>query len=192
MKRSMWVSFLVLAFSMVIGAQGLAIGGKIEDFSLADATGKVQTLDRLEGDKGAVVVFLSAQCPVVKAYNQRINDISTEYKAKGINFIGINSNMTESADWVRSHASENYNFPVLIDKNNILADKLGASVTPEAYYVDQNGILVYHGAIDNDKSAANITESYLKNALDLFLGGQKVVKTTARAFGCSIKRVTDQ
>lgn len=188
----MWLPVLMLVFSISIGAQGLAIGGKIVNFSLPDTTGKTQTLDGLKGDNGTVVIFLSAQCPVVKAYNQRINEISDEYKAKGINFIGINSNATESPDWVRSHAVENYKFSVLIDKNNILADKLGASVTPEAYYVDQNGILLYHGAIDNDRSATNITENYLKNGLDLFLSGQRPLKTTARAFGCGIKRVTEQ
>jgi peroxiredoxin len=163
----------------------------MENFSLPDTTGKTQTLDGLKGTKGAVVVFLSAQCPVVKAYNQRISEIANEYKAKGINFIGINSNVTESSDWVRSHAVENYKFPVLIDKNNILADKLGATVTPEVYYVDANRVLVYHGAIDNDKAATNITEPYLKNAFDLSLAGQKLVKTSAKAFGCGIKRVAD-
>lgn len=191
MKRSALLILSVFALAIGIRAQGLAIGGTMENFSLTDTTGKNQTLDGLKGDKGAVVIFLSAQCPVVKAYNQRINEIAAEYRTKGINFIGINSNATESADWVKSHAAENYKFPVLIDKSNILADKLGASVTPEAYFVDAGRALVYHGAIDNDKSAANITEPYLKNAFNLFMAGQNVVKTTARAFGCGIKRITD-
>jgi peroxiredoxin len=191
MKRSAWLLVTLLALAVGASAQGLAIGGTMENFSLPDTTGKTQTLDGLKGTKGAVVIFLSAQCPVVKAYNQRISEIANDYKAKGINFIGINSNVTESGDWVKSNAAENYKFPVLIDKNNILADKLGAMVTPEAYYVDANRALVYHGAIDNDRSATNITEPYLRNAFDLSLAGQKVGKTTARAFGCNIKRVGD-
>jgi peroxiredoxin len=188
MKRSAWLLVTVFALAIAASAQGLTVGGTMENFSLPDTSGKMQSLDALKGTKGAVVIFLSAQCPVVKAYNQRINEIANEYKAKGITFIGINSNVTESSEWVRSHAAENYKFPVLIDKNNVLADKVGAAVTPEVYYVDANRILVYQGAIDNDKSATNITEPYLKSAFDLFLSGQKVVKTSARAFGCTIKR----
>ena len=128
---------------------------------------------------------------MVQDYNQRISEIAAAYKAKGINFIGINSNVTESADWVKSNAAENYKFPVLIDKNNVLADKLGALVTPEVYYVDAGRVLVYHGAIDNHRAGTNITEHYLKGAFDLFLAGQKLTRTTAKAFGCGIKRVTE-
>lgn len=189
MKRSVWLLVTVLVLGIGISAQGLTVGGTMENFSLPDTNGQTHNLDAIKGDKGAVIVFLSAQCPVVKAYNQRINEIAAAYKAKGINFIGINSNVTESADWVKSHAAETYSFPVLIDKGNVVADKLGATVTPEVYYVDSKRVLIYHGAIDNDKSATNITEEYLKSAFDLFLAGQKVARTTAKAFGCSIKRV---
>jgi len=135
------------------------------------------------------VIFLSAQCPVVKGYVERINQLAADYQAKGINFVGINSNSSEDLNWVKSNAAENgYKFPILIDKGNVLADKLGAMVTPEAFYVDSNGVLVYHGAIDNDKSGKNITDTYLKAAFDSSLTGKKVERTSANAFGCSIKR----
>ena len=147
----------------------------------------------MEGKNGAVVVFLSAQCPVVRGYHERINQIAADYQAKGINFIGINSNASESLEWVRSNAAEyGYKFPVLIDKGNVLADKLGASVTPEVYYLDAKNTLLYHGAIDNDRSGRNVSENYLKTAFDASLSGKKVERPTANAFGCSIKRVGDQ
>ena len=82
----------------------------------------------MKGKNGTVIVFLSAQCPVVKGYNERIRQIAADYAAKGITFIGVNSNASESLEWVRSNAQENYKFPVLIDKGNVLADKLGANV----------------------------------------------------------------
>ena len=172
-------------------ARDFAVGSTVENFSLPDTNGKVQSLNDLKGKNGAVVVFLSAQCPVVKGYNQRINELAAEYQDKGITFIGINSNSTESLDWVKSHAAENYKFPVLIDKGNVLADKLGATVTPEAYYFDAKNVLLYHGAIDNDKSGKAITDSYLKVAFDSTLSGKAIAKTRANAFGCSIKRVGD-
>ena len=170
-------------------ARDFAIGTAVENFSLPDTNGKTHSFNDLKGKNGAVVVFLSAQCPVVKAYNDRISQLAAEYQAKGINFIGINSNHTESLDWVKSNAAENYKFPVLIDKGNVLADKLGAKVTPEAYYFDAKNVLVYHGAIDNDRSGKAITDPYLKAAFEATLAGKAIEKTRANAFGCSIKRV---
>lgn len=184
------LTLFVFVLSPTAGKAGdLAIGSAVQNFSLPDTNGKMQSLDELKGKNGSVIVFLSAQCPVVKAYNERISQLAAEYHAKGINFIGINSNHTESADWVKSNAAENYKFPVLIDKGNVLADKLGATVTPEAYYLDSKNVLLYHGAIDNDKSGKAITDHYLRTAFDSALAGKPIEKTRANAFGCSIKRV---
>ena len=169
-------------------AGDFAIGSTLENFSLPDTNGKVQSFNDLKGKNGAVIVFLSAQCPVVKGYNDRINQIAADYQAKGINFIGINSNATESNEWVKTHAAANYKFPVLKDEGNVIADRLGASVTPEAYYFDAKNVLLYHGAIDNDKSGKAITDNYLRVAFDASLSGKVIEKTRANAFGCSIKR----
>jgi thiol-disulfide isomerase/thioredoxin len=183
--------FAVLAFVSAAQAQSnFAIGSKLEGLTLPDLSGASQSFDKLKGKNGAVVVFLSAQCPVVKGYNARINQIAADYQAKGIAFIGINSNSTESLDWVKSDAAEvGYKFPVLIDKGNVWADKLGATVTPEVYFFDEKGVLLYHGAIDNDRSGKNVSENLLRDAFDAKLGGKPIAKTKSSAFGCSIKRV---
>ncbi|MGD9561820.1 MAG: redoxin family protein [Pyrinomonadaceae bacterium] len=168
---------------------GLEIGATVENFTLTDTDGATKSLADLKGKKGTVVVWLSAQCPVVKAYKDRINAAAAEYNAKGIAFIGINSNATEDLNWVKSNKAEfGYDFPVLIDKGNVLADKWGASVTPEVFYLDAKNVLLYHGAIDNDRSGKNITDQYLKTAFDAALSGKPIVKTRANAFGCTIKR----
>ncbi len=172
-------------------AQSFAVGSTLENFKLTDTNGTEKSFESLKGEKGTVIVFLSAQCPVVKGYNERISQIADDYQSKGINFIGINSNATESPEWIKTHAKENYKFPVLIDKDAVLADKLGANVTPEIYYFDANNVLLYHGAIDNDRSGKNITTNYLTSAFDASLSGKKIEKTSANAFGCSIKRKAD-
>ncbi len=166
-----------------------AVGTKLENFTLPDLGGAQQSFEKLKGENGAVLVWVSAQCPVVKAYNPRINEIADELKAKGINLIGINSNAPESLDWITSHAKEvGYKFPVLIDKGNVLADKLGASVTPEFYYFDKENVLLYHGALDNDRSGKNVTINYLRDAFDSASGKKPIKTSKTNAFGCSIKR----
>lgn len=183
-------AFLALvSFAGQANAQAFAVGSTIENFTMKDTNGADQSFDKLKGEKGTLVVFLSAQCPVVKSYNERINEIAAAYETKGIKFIGINSNATEDAAWVKSNATEvGYKFPVLKDENNVLADKLGATVTPEVYFFNEKNVLVYHGAIDNDRSGKNITEAHLKIAFDEKLAGKGVTKAKANAFGCTIKR----
>ena len=196
MRRSIFAIFALFAILAYVtmppaaSAEALAIGTVVESFSLPDVDGKAQTLDGLKGKNGTVVVWLSAQCPVVKGYKDRINEIASAYQAKGINFVGINSNSTEDLAWVKSNIAEfGYKFPVLIDKGNVLADKWGATVTPEVYYFDAKNKLLYHGAIDNDRGGKNITDQYLKTAFESTLSGKAIAKTRANAFGCSIKRV---
>lgn len=194
MKRT---SFLIAAifavavfvsFNQTSAKDGLAVGAALEDFKLSDTNGAEKSFNDLKGKNGAILVFLSTQCPVVRGYNERIVKLADEYAAKGINVIGVNSNATESADKVKAHTAEHYKFPVLIDKGNVLADKIGANVTPETFYLNEKNVLVYHGAIDNDRSGENITSNFLRDALDANLGGKAVAKTTSNAFGCSIRR----
>ncbi len=181
--------FALVSFSKVNARSDFAIGATLENFKLFDINGKEQTLNNLKGKNGAIMVFLSAQCPVVKGYDERISKLAEDYKAKGVNVIGINANSTEPMEQVKAHAAKNYKFPVLIDKGNVLANKLGANVTPEIFYVSAKNVLLYHGAIDNDRSGKTITDNYLRDALESSLSGKAIAKTSANAFGCSIKRV---
>ena len=90
---------------------------------------------------------------------------------------------------MKAHAAEKHlTFPILKDTGNKLADTLGATRTPEAYFLDTNNKLLYHGRIDNSRDLTQVNASELREALDLTLAGKPVAKTTANAFGCSIKR----
>lgn len=187
------LSIFVFGAATANAQDGIAVGSKTESFTMTGTDGKEYSLDSLKGKNGSLVIFLSAQCPVVKGYIKRIDAIAADYKAKGINFIGVNSNSRskESLEWVTSDAEKNFKFPMLIDTDNKLADKYGANVTPEVFYFDANNVLKYRGAIDNDKSGENIQEHYLKNAFDAGLSGNAVEMTRTKAVGCSIKRVQD-
>jgi peroxiredoxin len=202
MKKQNAMSLLV-AVLLVIGIAGVAVSGSIdkdipavpaigttiEDFTLADTNGKEHSLNALKGKKGTVIIFVSVQCPVSNAYNERMEKLAQEYRAKGINLIGINSNVSESAEEVKSHAAENkLTFPILKDPGNKTADRLGATKTPEAYFLDSGNKLLYHGRIDNSKDVSGVNATELRDAMDAVLAGKPVEKTSAMAFGCTIKR----
>lgn len=180
---------LFVSFGNVGKADNFAVGSTLENFKLMDTNGAEKSLNDLKGKNGSILVFVSVQCPVVKGYNERISKLAADYAAKGINVIGINSNSTESLENVKAHTTENYKFPVLIDKGNVIADKLGAIATPEVFYFNEKNVLVYYGAIDNDRSGENVTSNYLNDAITANLAGKAVAKSNAKAFGCTIKRV---
>src|SRR5436309_11745691 len=204
MKRYFGISlllaaFLVIALAAVAGSgrnpsdlpAPPAIGTMIDDFKLPDADGAEHSLKALTGKNGAVIIFIATRCPVSNGYNERMEKLAQDYKAKGITVIGINSNVTEPASEVKSHAAEKHlSFTILKDDGNKIADRLGATRTPEAYVLDANSKLVYHGRIDNSQNTANITANDLRDALDEMLAGKQVSKTGGSAFGCTIKRVS--
>jgi peroxiredoxin len=172
-------------------AAGIAIGQKISDFTLTDVDGKKHTLASLRGEKGTVLIFVAVQCPVSNAYNERMEKLAQDYKARGINVVGINANSTESTEDVKHHAAEHHlTFTILKDRDNKIADMLGAQHTPEAYLLDTGNKLLYHGRIDNSRNAGGISSNDLRDAIDATLAGQPVKNTYVRAFGCSIKRAS--
>ncbi len=192
-------SFVIIALAAVAGSgrntsdlpAPPAIGTTIDDFKLPDADGSEHSLKSLMGKNGAVIIFVATKCPVSNAYNDRMEKLAQDYKARGINVIGINSNNTEPAADVKSHAAEKHlTFAILKDDGNKIADRLGATRTPEAYVINAGGKLVYHGRIDNSQNTANITANDLREALDELLAGKPVSKTGGAAFGCTIKRVS--
>lgn len=190
-------SLLVIALAAVAGSGSSdvptppAIGTVIDDFKLPDTSGTEHSLKSLSGDKGAVIIFIATRCPISNAYNDRMQKLAEDYQAKGINVIGINSNVTEPVAEVKSHATEKgLTFTILKDDGNKIADRLGATHTPESYVLDANMKLVYHGRIDNSQRIEGVTANDLRDALDEMLAGKAISKTGGAAFGCSIKRVS--
>jgi peroxiredoxin len=193
------LSFLVAAAAVKLSntnsaldeknAAGVALGAVVSDFTLPDADGKEHTLASLKGSKATVLIFIATRCPVSNGYNERMKKLYEDYKAKGVQIVGINSNVAETPEEVKQHAAEKgLSFTILKDKGNVIADRFDAQVTPEAYLLDASGKLVYHGRIDNDRGGTSITSTELRDAIEAVLAGKAVEKQEAKAFGCTIKR----
>jgi len=170
-------------------AQEFKLGSKVNDFNVQDLDGKPVSFSSLRGPI-TVVTFIATQCPVSNAYNQRMNAIYQDYTAKGVKFIFVNANRTEPPSEVREHAKRvGFAFPVFKDPDNVLADRFNAQVTPESYGIDREGIIRYHGSIDDSQNESHIRTQRLRLALDAMLSGKPVEMAETKAFGCSIKRV---
>jgi hypothetical protein len=142
------------------------------------------------GQNITVVVFISTVCPVSNSYNLRMKEIYRDYAPKGVQFEFLNANQNESQAEVEDHArSVGFPFAVSKDANNVMADRLGAEYTPEAFVIDREGMVRYHGRIDDAQNPARVRQNSLRLAIDAVLAGREVPAPETKAFGCTIKRV---
>src|SRR5687767_14487671 len=128
-------AFALLALSSVLAAPSafvapadtpgakasLAVGAVAPDFTLPDADGRAHTLASLKGKSGTLILFIATKCPVSNAYNARMQKLADDYRAKGINVVGVNSNAAELAAEVKQHAAEKgLTFTILKDTGNVV------------------------------------------------------------------------
>jgi peroxiredoxin len=162
----------------------------VDNFKLKDYNGKEHSLSDYKDSKAIVIMFIATECPVSNAYNGRMENLYNFYKNKGVTLIGINSNKAESVPDIKEHAkSNNLTFTILKDEKNIIADKFGASVTPEVYVLNPKFEVLYHGRIDDSRREQDVKAKDLKSALDEILSGKTVSVPKTKAFGCTIKRI---
>ena len=162
----------------------------VSDFTLMDYNGKSHTLSDIKDARAIVIMFIATRCPISNDYNKRMVKLYDEYSPKKVSFLAINSNKQEDSEEVKVHAMENkFEFPVLKDPQNKIADKYDAQVTPEVYVVNTDLELLYHGHIDDSRRENEVETHSLKNALDEILNGKAITVKDTKAFGCSIKRV---
>lgn len=174
------------------------IGKKAPDFALADHQGREHRLsDYIKEGKIVVLEWFNPDCPfVVKHYRedtQTMNKIQREFAEHNVVWLRINT----SAPGLQGYGKErneravrewNIEGPILFDTNGHVGRLFDAKRTPEMYVIDADGILRYHGAICNDRSARSIGETiYLKNALRQVVNGETVTTPKTDAYGCTVK-----
>ncbi len=193
-------TILILSISLVAGMPALAQNGKsVSNFSLLNTVDNNQlSLSNFQNKKGVVIIFTSNFCPYSKLYEDRIEALATEFSGKGIQFILINpNNPTASKDdsveeMAKKAKEKGFQFPYLADKNQQVANSLGASKTPEVYLLKPaSGAfnIVYSGAIDdNPQVPGDVSNAYLKDAIDNLISGKPIAKAWERPTGCMIKK----
>ena len=147
-------------------AEKVELDTVVKDFSLKAPDGTAHALYKLTEEKPAtVVLFLATQCPIATDYAERIVALVKTYEAKNVQFIGINSNKQEQIEEISAYSEKHgFEFPMLKDPENKIADYFSARRTPEVFLLDAERILRYAGAIDN--SPKQPTKHYLQDALE--------------------------
>ncbi len=80
-----------------------------------------------------------------------------------------------------------YSFDYLHNESQAIARALGAERTPEAYVFDADRRLVYRGAVDDNRDEADVTQHYLRDAIEAALAGETPPVPDTPPVGCTVK-----
>ncbi|MEO6612196.1 MAG: thioredoxin family protein [Chitinophagaceae bacterium] len=175
----------------------LPLGSPIPNpgIKMKDISGKEVSLEEAKTTKGLLVMFSCNTCPYVIKNQGRAYEACKYAQGNGIGVAILNSNEAlrgdeDSYDAMKNYAKEqDYNWYYLVDNKSSLADAFGANRTPECFLFDQNGKLVYHGAIDDNPSdPSSVSRKHLISAIDEMKAGKEISVKESRSVGCSIKR----
>ncbi|MEO5889805.1 MAG: redoxin domain-containing protein [Ferruginibacter sp.] len=169
----------------------LRLFNKISSFELLDAGQQKKARLDIDGKPLSLFIFLSPECPLCQNYTKTINGLSKKFGPQ-LNLFGIVPGNAYTAKEVTGFANKyQATFPIFIDKKQQLTHYLKATVTPQAILLDNQGNLVYSGAIDDwvqglGKKRLNVNEHYVQDAIEQSLKPELVKIKTTKAFGCKI------
>lgn len=199
MKKLIFILLALLSVTVFAGnGDGeIGVGDKAvyTDVKMMDISGERISLEDVKMENGVVVVFSCNTCPFVLRWEDRFSDIKAWADKNNVGMIVVNSNHqkrsgAESFEAMKEHAADKgYDFYYALDENSLLANALGGQTTPHAFLFDGKMKLAYKGAIDDSyKSAEQVNQAYLKNAISDLGKGEKVKVAETKPVGCSIKR----
>jgi peroxiredoxin len=182
----------------------LAIGSPAPDFKLPGTDGKTYSLASFKNAGILVIIFTCNHCPTAQAYEDRIIQLTNDYKAKNVAVIAISPNdpksvrldelgytdLSDSFEEMKLRAKhKKYNFPYLYDGDaQATAKAYGPVATPHVFIFDKARILRYQGRIDNvEKPTKTPTELNTRDAIEALLQNKPVAVPTTKVFGCSVK-----
>lgn len=199
MSRFQWLlaGSLVLSLSIPCVAADPApvLGRKLTELSLKDHRGREWTLQDFTDKPVLVVVFTGTECPLVQLYAARLQQLSSELADQGVAVIALDANQQDNLTEIGAQVRRlELTFPVLKDLQNKIADQLGARRTPEAFVLDRDRIVRYHGRIDDQyavggKQRTAPTRTDLKEAVRDVLAGAPVSVAETEVVGCLIGKV---
>lgn len=122
-----------------MGSRVPVVGTPAEDFQLADLNGKPQNLNDYRG-KVVLVNFWATWCkpcttemPAMQATYDKLTD-------KGFVVLAINELEDEAK--VREHIRQyGHTFPVLMDRDNKVANQFGVYGLPVSFFIDEKGVV---------------------------------------------------
>lgn len=176
------------------------IGEMAPDFTLVDLDGKKHTLsDYTKAGKTVVVEWFNPMCPYCVFHYKAGTMTKTFEKFKGEDVVWLLVNSAAPMSGTGSPALNaekkkewGFDFPVLLDTNGAVGKSYAAKTTPHMFIIDNEGVLRYDGALDNNRRPAPVADeatyvNYVEQGLKQVLAGETVTSEKTKSYGCSVK-----
>lgn len=175
------------------------LDGRTEELVLPDLDGKEHKLFAENEGKALLVVFWSYRDPVSRFYAPALAELQDKYEGRLAIYL-VDSNQDElvgaSDPLLKMRevlSKEQVTLPLLIDRENRLADDFQAKTNAQVFLLDANRYVRYHGGIDDDpkgekRKASQAVTPKLVPALELVLAGKKVEYNWTIPAGRPLKR----
>jgi peroxiredoxin len=142
-----------------MGSRVPTVGTQAEDFRLTDLEGKSQSLSQYRG-KIVLVNFWATWCKPCTTEMPAMQATYDKLREKGFVVLAINE--LEDDAKVREHIKQyGHTFPVLMDRDNTVANQFGVFGLPVSVFIDEKGVV----------------QEYIKGGL---LTEQKIIDVVAR------------
>jgi peroxiredoxin len=172
----------------------MELGKKLFKFELPATNGKTYSNYSFADRSALLIIITCNHCPYANAYWKRIVKLANRYEEDNLAIVAINPNDEErypqdSFDNMKKLMKElKDRFVYLRDESQVVAKKLGAIKTPQAFLFNSKRELVYKGAIDDSwENEYAVTRVYLEDAIEASLDGLEVDFPEIKPIGCSIK-----
>ena len=199
MKRILLLAAFVAAIAVPAAANDPAVGAQAPDFTLKDSNGNIVHLSDAAG-KFVVLEWINFKCPFVRKHydSGNMQKLQREETAKGVVWYSICSSAPgkegylSADDWNKALKDNDWaGTALLIDAGGEVGHAYGAKTTPTMFVVDDKGVLVYKGGMDDkpttDKDDVPSARNYVRAALNDAMSGQSVAEPVTQSYGCSIK-----
>lgn len=189
----------VISLLLLNSLYAIAPGQAAPDFTLPDPAGQKHSLSDYRG-KYVVLEWTNPGCPfVVKFYKPGVmQKWQKEWTGKGVVWLTINSTNPDHQDYLNAvraaaHLKETGAMPtaMLLDPEGQAGRLYEAKTTPHCFVIDPSGMIIYAGAIDDQRStnSADIAKAvnYVAQALTEAMSGKPVSVPVTKPYGCSVK-----
>ena len=182
---------MVLILSFMV-----ALGTAAPDFTLPDVvTGKKVSLKDFKGKKAVLVMFICCHCHYVQHVKAELAKLGKDHKSKDVAIIAISANDAENypddapANLKAMAQEEGFNFPLLYDESQKVAQAYKALCTPDFFLYDNNMKLAYRGQLDDSRpgNGKPVTGKDLRAAIDAVSAGKPAPEPQRPSSGCNIK-----
>lgn len=193
-------SFMATILALPHGAQAMPVVGEpAPAFTATDSHGNTHSLSDFAGQT-VILEWTNHECPyVVKHYDSgNMQDMQRETTEQGMVWLTINSSDVGKQGHVSPEkanelwaAHEAASTAYLFDTDGTIGRAYDAKTTPHMYIIDEDGILRYMGAIDDNSSArietVETAHNHVRAALADLAAGNEVQVSSTQAYGCTIK-----